>query len=77
MYSRLGQVKFVEDIYEKIWTDADHITSNFLNAVFHKYLDPNGLAKSKWQWLDYPGLLQKVVEAVVRYLFDYFISFCQ
>ena len=47
MYSRMGQVKFVEDIYEKIWTDADHITSNFLNAVFHKYLDPNGLAKSK------------------------------
>ena len=64
MYSRMGQVKFVEDIYEKIWTDADHITSNCL-------------AKSKWQWLDYPGLLQKVVEAVVRYLFDYFISFCQ
>ena len=41
-YSRMDQVKFVEDTafkkLEPIWSaEADHITSNFLKAVFHKF----------------------------------------
>ena len=31
-YSRMDQVKFVEDSLK-----ADHTTSNFLKAVFHKF----------------------------------------
>ena len=34
-YSRMDQLKFVEDSHEKIW--KDHTTSNFLKAVFHKF----------------------------------------
>ena len=41
MYSRMNQVKFVEDSFwkfEMIWSVlTDHITSNFLNGVFHKF----------------------------------------
>ena len=39
-YSRMDQVKFVEDSLQKISSDmawADHITSDFLKAVFHKF----------------------------------------
>ena len=40
IYSRMGQVKFVEDSFWKFdmtWSVlTDHITSNFLNGVFHK-----------------------------------------
>ena len=41
IYSRMDQVKFVEDSFWKfdmIWSVlTDHITSNFLNGVFHKF----------------------------------------
>ena len=33
-YSRISQVKFVQDSLQKIWGD---ITSDFLKAVFHKF----------------------------------------
>ena len=40
-YSRMEQVKFVDTAFKKfevIWfAEVDHITSNFLKAVFHKF----------------------------------------
>ena len=49
----MDQVKFVEDNLQKIWSDmspwADHITSNFLKAVFHKfYLVYSWIPWSMW-----------------------------
>ena len=36
-YAGMDQVKFVEEGLSKILKPADHITSNFLKAVFHKF----------------------------------------
>ena len=40
-YSRMDQVKTIETAFKKIEmirsASADHITSNFLKAVFHKF----------------------------------------
>ena len=41
MYSRMDQVKTIETAFKKIEmirsASADHINSNFLKAVFHKF----------------------------------------
>ena len=36
-YSIMDQEKFAEDGLQKVWSVADHITSNFLKAVFRKF----------------------------------------
>ena len=58
-YSRMDQVKFVEESLQKIWSDmvcyglsaqADHIILNFLKAVFHKFY-------LVYSWIPWPTYL--------------------
>ena len=77
----MDQVKFVENSLYKVWSDMvwlDHITSNFLKAVFHKF----NLIDS---WIPWPisgaGYILSSTITVYKfkcscYIFSRILSFC-